>query len=454
MILAVVAVALVVGGATVAIVASNNNKGGESTNVGAALPVYGNADLDADIDGDDLNIINKIINKDSGYTIAAYPFADANKDGTIDSKDADVVKKIMNKETTKVYHLNYYNDGAFNVKTKVADTKWPCEDLMVTYNSIMFTMASLGLDEKVVGATSAGKNNFDTTMYAKMMKDVEPLTVSYDAQWNGSLDTSSISAVMTKYKDAHTVFVSGYGQYDAYNESAIEALGCDVVRICESNASRNETLASVLLTGFLTNTLDKAKELTKMYAEIWDECDKIAKTLPGDDKEGFVVVVSTPDTCAGTSNQHNYKCQLAGGSSVVGNDSLNINTWILEDEYNKKIDKILYIVWSNDNNGHFFGNTVKSDKLIKDFTQHEMKVGDDSVWTLTDAWEKKEVYFVYGDFPTAMDILLRGYAMYPDYYGDLYNECIDKLLSMISDGEFKGKGLQFVYSLEELEKKN
>ena len=184
MILAVVAVALIVGGATVAIVVSNNNKGGESTNVGAALPVYGNADLDADIDGDDLNIINRIISKDTGYTLAAYPFADANKDGTVNQSDVDIVNKIIKKEKTSVYHLNYYNDGAFNVKTKVAETKWPCEDLMVTYNSIMFALTSLGVDDRVVGATAVGNTSMDKYVYSKIVANADQLKYSYDSSWN------------------------------------------------------------------------------------------------------------------------------------------------------------------------------------------------------------------------------------------------------------------------------
>ncbi len=451
MILAVVVVAVLVGGGAIAVI-SMNNKGGESPDIGAALPVYGNANLDAEINGDDLSIIQNIIDKKDGYTISAYPFADACKDGEINDKDADVVKKIINKEGTTVYHLNYYNDGAVDVKTKVADTKWPCEDLMVTYNSIMFIMASLGLDDKVVGATSAGKGNYDAYMYEDMMKDVEPITVAYDAQWNGTLDTSSISSIMTKHTKAHTVFVSGYGNYDANNESAIEALGCDVVRLCESNPARDETLASVLLAGFLTQTMDKAKDLTKLYADIWDKCDAISKALPDSDKEKFAVMVATPDTVAGTSNQHNYKCRIAGGASLIGAASQDIDTWILEDEYNKSLDKIILMTWSNENNGHFFGDhNLKSSKLIADFTEHPMKLGDKSVWTLTDAWANKEVYYVYGDFPTAMDILARGYAMYPDYYGDLYKDSCDKLLSLISGGKFADKGLKFVFSLSDME---
>ena len=446
---AIAIAAIVIIAAIVAFLPKGNNGGGGSdTPLGVALPVYGNADLDSDIDDDDLNIIKKIISKETGYSITTYPFADAKKDGVIDQRDVDVVQKIIKKEPTSVYHLNYYNDGAVNVKTKVVDTKWPCEDLMVTYNSVMFAMTSLGLDERVVGATAVGNTSLDKYVYANMIKNAEPLSYTYDSSWNSMMDISSVSKVMLNHPKAHTMFVSAYGQYDAYNESEIENVGCDVVRLCESNPTRDETIASVLLAGFLTNTLDRAKELASLYSEIWDSCTRIASTLPIDDKTGFIVNVGG-DSIAGTGNQHNYKCLLAGGKSVLGAANQNIGTWILEDEYNKNIDKILIIVWSNANNGFFFGNHELNPQTI--LANYVGEAGEDTLWEKTDAWKRDDVYFVYGDYPTAFDLLLRGYAMYPDYYGALFDESCKKMLSFISGGTFEGKNIQLIYKLSELQ---
>jgi ABC-type Fe3+-hydroxamate transport system substrate-binding protein len=448
MIIAAVLIA-VIAIAAAAIFMSGQDKSGEEqeTVIGVALPVYGNADLDSDIDNNDLNIIEKIIAGGNGYTLASYPFADANRDGKVNSQDSAIVKKIINKESTTVYHLNYYNDGAVNVKTKIVDTKWPCEDLMVTYNSVMFTLTSLGVDDKVVGATAVGKVSLDKYMYANIMKNAEALKTSYDSSWNSMMDISSVSKIMLDHPKAHTMFVSAYGQYDVYNEAEVEKVGCDIVRLCESNPTRDETLASVLLAGFLTNTLDRAKELTSMYAEIWDACTKISSNLPTEDKQGYVVTAGST-TMAGTSNQHGYKCLIAGGKSVLGTENQSPGTWMLEDEYNKNIDKILIVAWSNANNGFFFGNhELNPDVILANYTEGSTE----TVWEMTDAWKNKEVYVVYGDFPTAFDLLARGYAMYPDYFGSLYEKSCAKLLTFISDGEFAGKNIKFVYSLSDLE---
>jgi ABC-type Fe3+-hydroxamate transport system substrate-binding protein len=402
--------------------------------------------LDQEINADDVKVIEKIINKDDGYTLEKYPFADANWDGYVTNDDITIVNKIINKESTTVYHLNYYNDGEVHVKTKVVTTKYPAEGLMVTYNSCMFMLTILGLDDKVVGSTAVGSTYLDKYMYAKILEGADPLTTSYDASYNTSLDISSVTAVMDKFPTAHTVFASGYSNYDTYNENDVEAVGCDVVRVCESNASRDESQASVLLMGFLCNKMDRAKEVVKLYDKMWDAAESVSKKIAEDKKVGFAVCASSTKTAAGTSNQHNYKCVIAGGKSIVGKDSQTIGTWILEDQYNKKLDKIIYICWSNGGNGYFFGNhEIKSDKLIKDFTESY------PTWTMTDAWKNKEVYFVYGDFPIAMNILARGYAMYPDEYEKVYKDSCDELLSFISNGDFSGKGLKFVYSLSEME---
>ncbi len=447
----VLAVVLVAGGAA-AVVLTNNNNSKESSDIGVALPVYGNADLDSDIDDDDLDIINKIIDEEEGYTLSAYPFADANKDKTVNSDDATVVQNIIDGKATKVYHFNYHNDSGTSMTVVTVDTAWPCKDLMVTYNSLMFMLTSLGVDDRVVGATAVGTTNMDKYMYAKILEGAAQLEYSYDSSWNSFLDVSSVSSIMSGNTDAHTVFVSGYTNYDTYNESEIEAVGCDVVRLCESNPCRDETLASVLLAGFLTQTLDRAKELVEMYKEIWDACDKIASTLSDDDKKGYLVALNG-NTVNGYTNQHNYKCRLAGGSSVLTEStSPDSGTWMLEDDVNGETDTIIFVMWSNAENGFFFGDhELNVDYFMESIWGTEEET---TVWEQMDAWESGDVYIVYGDFPTAFDILLRGYAMYPQYYGDLYEESLDKLLSFISGGDFADKDLQFVYTLEEFKNYN
>ncbi len=451
-ILAVAIVAIIVVAAVVVVVV-NNNDDKDSVYTGVALPVYGNADLDNDIDEDDLKIIEKIIAKDEGYTLEKYPFADANHDNTVDSSDVSLVKKIIAGESCKVYHLNYYNDGAVNVKTKVVSTAWPCKYLMTTYNSVMFLLTTLGADDMVKGSTAVGSTYLDKYMYAKILEGADALSTSYDASYNTYLDTSSVSSIYLKYNgECHTVMTSAYSNYDTYNEDDIEALGVDVVRFCESNPTRDETLASVLLAGFLTGKLDRATELMELYMDIWDRCAELSETLADDKKVGFITATpySSSMTLAGTGNQHGYKCVLAGGKSVLGTANQALGTWILEDEYNKAVDKVILVMWSNGNNGYFFGNhELKADHIVSMW-----KSGDSanpSIIEQMDAYENGGVYVVYGDFPTAIDILQRAYVMYPDTFGDLFDEAVEKLLSFIAGGEFADSGLKFVYSSSELE---
>lgn len=447
----VVIVVVVIIVAAAAVLLTNDDDDEESVYSGVALPVYGNADLDNDIDGDDLDIINKIIAGDDGYTLTAYPFADANHDGTVNSQDVSLVNDIIAGNDCKVYHLNYYNDGAVNVKTKVVSTSWPIKYVMTTYNSVMFLLTSIGADDMVKGATAVGSTYLDKYMYAKILDGADALSTSYDSSWNTYLDTSSVSSIYLKYNgECRTVMASAYSNYDVYNEDAIEELGVDVVRFCESNPARDETIASVLLAGFLTGNMDKAKVLADLYTRIWDSCAEISETIT--DKVGFVVATpsSTSITLAGTGNQHNYKCVLAGGRSVIGSENQVVDTWILEDSYNKSIDKIIMVMWSNGNNGYFFGNH----ELDAEHMMSLWSSGDSSNPTIIeqlDAYKNGDLYVTYGDFPTAMDILARAYVMYPDQFGDLYEDAVQQLLDYISGGQFADSGLKFVYSLKELE---
>jgi len=88
-ILAVAAVAVIaVAAICVFVLTQDNNK--EKMTMNASLAVCGNADGDYVIDGEDKVIIQHIIDKDDGYTLAKYPLADADMNGTVDQADLDL----------------------------------------------------------------------------------------------------------------------------------------------------------------------------------------------------------------------------------------------------------------------------------------------------------------------------------------------------------------------------
>ena len=74
---------------------------------------------------------------------------------------------------------------------------------MVTYNSIMFALTSLGVDDRVVGATAVGNTSMDKYVYSKIVANADQLKYSYDSSWNSMMDISSVSKVMLDHPKAH-----------------------------------------------------------------------------------------------------------------------------------------------------------------------------------------------------------------------------------------------------------
>ena len=144
-IIAIVAVIVVVGASASALVLLNNGnkEPAKALLSGADLKVLGNADGDGDIDDNDVNEINKIIEK-SG-TVEEYPLADANNDKVIDSKDVDFVKAILNHKSgdaqVPVWHVNFHDsnsDGAMNME--MVQTMYPLTSVIVTGSANVLMM--------------------------------------------------------------------------------------------------------------------------------------------------------------------------------------------------------------------------------------------------------------------------------------------------------------------------
>ncbi|MBO7410118.1 MAG: hypothetical protein J6T68_04260, partial [Candidatus Methanomethylophilaceae archaeon] len=93
--IAVVAVVVVAAAGVGTFLVLKNNDKDKNYEIDAALEVYGNANGDYKIDNADKDVIQKIIDKEEGYTLEKYPLADAYKDDTVDEKDIEQVDKIM-----------------------------------------------------------------------------------------------------------------------------------------------------------------------------------------------------------------------------------------------------------------------------------------------------------------------------------------------------------------------
>jgi len=108
------------------------------------VPIFGNANGDAYIDGDDISTLESIIR--DGWDKDENPLADANQDGKIDDDDIAIVKRIIAKEKTSIFYIDGVNEVSKCdfplLDRKIALSSWQQADLV----------AILGLWDDVVGA--------------------------------------------------------------------------------------------------------------------------------------------------------------------------------------------------------------------------------------------------------------------------------------------------------------
>ena len=109
------------------------------------LTILGNADLDDDLDSDDVEMIEAIIQNNG--TVSQYPYADANNDGEIDIQDVEFAKKLVSKEKMVIYY--------YNVDDEVASIHYPLTgEIIATYNKTLEASRTLGLSGQIIGTVT------------------------------------------------------------------------------------------------------------------------------------------------------------------------------------------------------------------------------------------------------------------------------------------------------------
>ena len=139
---------LVVAGGSAAFMLANKSKS-PIPEVEATVEIFGNANNDAFINDDDVDLLKEIAK--SGYWDSSkYPFADADLDGFITDKDAEIAQKIIDGESCTIYYKNYFGDSqplSYPMKGKL---------IGLTYWQQAEMMAALGLWDLV----RAGPHNY------------------------------------------------------------------------------------------------------------------------------------------------------------------------------------------------------------------------------------------------------------------------------------------------------
>jgi len=441
--IAVVAVIAVIIVAAAAVVLTTSGKS-SSTDIDAALEVYGNADADYKIDKNDLNIIKKVRDSEEGYNLLKYPLADANYDGEVTDADVELVQKILDKKECTVYHVNYKTTGKTDVRYNayVVDTKWPIVNSIgngAANALILYTI--LGIEDKIAAINYSSGSPPDKTLYPKFA-EMESLGGSTTALTAAKVIEAvaadpTITAVITADNKSYLSSKTD-GKID---EDGLEEMGLDVIRVKHAAVDPEEFGSALLLLGFLYQVESNAKDAAVWIKNVYEELDK---------KISNAVQPKVAATSSGAalstlfSDYADAATQAGGKYTIPANASASLkiaeNQWLLNDEFQGE-----YIIQMRTGTG-LHGSWYVEDGITKASLQDATNDYKDFK-----AYKNHKVCMTSGDIPIVARVLYAAYFLHPDlvsleYADQVHQEFVDKFLG----GTYKVAGLHFAYTFDEI----
>ena len=451
-----IGVVIVVAAAGVGTFMVLNKDKDSSTEINAALEVYGNANNDYKIDDADIDIIQKIIDKEEGYTADKYPLANAYdpENTSVDDKDIEQVKKIIagddNGNAFKVWHINHStNVDAYPNGTYVADMMWPVQKCIANgAANALIIYEMVGIRDKISGINYSPDSPPDPVVYNYYSKmpslgtSTNYLTETLLTQCvaNNPGTTAVITADNKKYLDGSE------GVSEAYIESQLHM---DVVRIEHAAVDPDDYSSALLMVGFMfkmdTDAQEAADWVTGVFKNITDKTNALEKKVKVAATSYYNYLSARNSDYADVVVQAggNYAIDPAKTSSVYFTGS-KADPNILKEENQPELiialrtgSGFLKASWYDDSSKWDVSNMQKHLKNFEVFKCY----GEDKVYTIS------------GDMPIVARVLYSAAIMYPDLFSmeeadDLHQEFVDKFLN----GAYKVSDFKFVLSQTEINK--
>ncbi len=406
----VVAVAVI---AAVVLLFNNNgssDNGGTKYNINGMLPVYGNANENYEIDDGDLDIINKIIKKEAGYTLTNYPYADANYDGTVNSKDTEIVKKVINKEKTRVWIIN----TNFDSTTYVDYVDWPVKAaLSAGVSTLPALYKCSGVLGYIKGMALSDPYNEDPYLYPELQK-FESLgpnmrEFNVDKVRNAIAENKDISAIVcvASLKENESIFKDN--------------MGLSIIRPACASPTVGGYTSAMLLMGFIFDAPTQSLQVSEWFQKVKDTIDEKTKNSAVQK----AIAISSNGGVWAASSDYARNIIVADGAfpdKIKNTTSTTaFGDWIYE---MKDCDAIIDFHSSNSDNSWF-----KPDCDVSVYSQVMLKYKD------TTMYQNKRCYVVAFDLPMPVKIAYAAAALYPSETGGeawaqgLAQEFYDKFFS-------------------------
>jgi ABC-type Fe3+-hydroxamate transport system substrate-binding protein len=406
----IIVVIVVVAGIGVAFtMLGNNNK--EHVSINAQLEVFGNADNNDKIDGNDISTIEKIIAGDLKFE--DLPLADANHDGKVDQMDVEQVKAIIGATSSKpitIFHINHLDGN--NV---VVETKYPITSAVSTgaANTILI-FKYLGIVNEIKGfswSTAPDSNMFPE--YSGLTSEAKRLETS-----STRMNVDKVSNLVTSDK-VTAVITADNRSYLQSEEKTLEAMGVDVVRVQPASVHSDEYMSTILLIAFLFDTdgkgyMNKCSELISWYenflTDLNDKLGKISKKVSA--------VTSSSNTAISTASSDYTEVLTAAGAyfplTDIDSASASANYNGKEDTWLNKydIDFVISIRTSTTAFSWYAGEAETKGK-----TTLTGYIGN---FNTLECYEKGNVYVLCGEMPVMIRIAYAAQILYPEIFGDDY----------------------------------
>ncbi|OPY49855.1 MAG: corrinoid ABC transporter substrate-binding protein [Methanosaeta sp. PtaU1.Bin112] len=263
------------------------------------LRIFGNANLDSDIDEQDLAYLQGIIDGKEKQT----DLADADNNGRIDKSDVDQVERLINGAQTEITIIDSDN--------KTVTVKQPLERLVIYTHQCAEILQLLGVSDKVVGVrdTFAQQPN----RFPKMSQ----------VQNIGSGGEPDVEAVLKTKPDAILAytFYPTEESLDAKLPPEVKVLRFD----CEcSGIGPNAMREKVKLLGILLGAREKANEYLKWHDRCLSQVEERINDIAPENRVK-VYLESTPEgdkplvsrTAIGTGHAAHKLVEMAGGVNIA-----------------------------------------------------------------------------------------------------------------------------------------
>jgi len=302
------------------------------------LPVFGNANMDKNIDESDIEYVKGIFNGNNKAT----QLADANYDGKIDENDTAQIELILAGTEKQLTVIDDTLTDAYPHGRPVT-VKKPVKGIVGLNVNVPEALRILGSGDTLIGISK-------TTAFRKaFFSEISELPVAAE----------DVEKVISLDPD----LVLGYGGTMTHSsadiESKLNGTGIELVRL---DFNRPDTFAmDIARLGCILNKRDRAEEFIEFYDQCMDPIKEITQNLSNSLKPRVYIELWNPYRTVRNGTELDEVCMNSGGINIASNLTGDYPTVDQEWVIDQNPDFIISIMFNDD--GYELGDPGKMEAI-------------------------------------------------------------------------------------------